>query len=291
MSSDLTHSNRQEEPSQKKSAGEILETEIREGVSALERSAGTLLVSGLSAGLDLGFSVLLMAIMWTRAQHLAEPVLEMLMANMYALGFIFVVVGRSELFTEQTTLAVLPVLDGQASIGALGRAWAIILSANLVGVSIFAGIAVMVAPHLGVASPAAFGHIASRVVSHTGSVIFFSAMLAGWLMGLLSWLVAAVRDTISQIAIVWIITSTIGFAGLHHVVLGSCEVLAGVFLNQGVTVGDFFHFLLWATLGNICGGVFFVAVIKYGHAKFGGSEAPPEMRPRYQYLRRNGRSR
>jgi formate/nitrite transporter FocA (FNT family) len=105
------------------------------------------------------------------------------------------------------------------------------------------------------------------VVAHTGGVIFSSAMLAGWLMGLLSWLVSAVRDTISQIAIVWLITTTIGFAGLHHVVLGTVEVLCGLFLHQAVTLREFGSFLIFATLGNIVGGVIFVALIKYGHAK------------------------
>ena len=92
-------------------------------------------------------------------------------------------------------------------------------------------------------------------------------MLAGWLMGLLSWLVAAGRDTISQIVMVGIITTVIGFAGLHHVILGTVETLAGVFAGQDVGLLDFGRFLLWTTLGNILGGSVFVCAIKYGHAK------------------------
>jgi formate/nitrite transporter FocA (FNT family) len=41
-------------------------------------------------------------------------------------GFLFVILGRSELFTEHTTLAVLPVLDGRASLRQLGRLWGLI---------------------------------------------------------------------------------------------------------------------------------------------------------------------
>ena len=85
-------------------------------------------------------------------------------------------------------------------------------------------------------------------------------------MGLLSWLVAASRDTISQIAIVWLIATVIGFAHLHHVVVGSVEVLAGVFAGSDVTMSDYGHFLLWTTLGNAIGGPFFVAFIKSGFA-------------------------
>ena len=63
-------------------------------------------------------------------------------------------------------------------------------------------------------------------------------------MGLLSWLVAAGRDTISQIVLVWVITTSIGFANVHHVVLGTVEVLAGVFAHQGVGAADFGRFLV-----------------------------------------------
>jgi len=64
-----------------------------------------------------------------------------------------------------------------------------------------------------------------------------------------------------------LITTAIGFARLHHVVVGSVEVLAGVFSGEGVTAGDFGQFLLYATLGNIAGGVVFVAFLKYGQAR------------------------
>jgi formate/nitrite transporter FocA (FNT family) len=97
-------------------------------------------------------------------------------------------------------------------------------------------------------------------------VILLSGIMAGWLMGLLSWLVAAGRDTISQIVLVWMITTAIGLAHFHHAIAGSVEVLAGVFAGEA-TLGDYGHFLLWTTLGNLIGGPIFVAMIKYGHAR------------------------
>ena len=70
------------------------------------------------------------------------PVVRLLVANMYAVGFIFVVLGRSELFTEQTTLAVLPVLGGRATVRELLRLWGVVYVANLIGAAAFAGLAV-----------------------------------------------------------------------------------------------------------------------------------------------------
>jgi formate/nitrite transporter FocA (FNT family) len=251
----------------KKASVQILREEIREGLNVFARSPSQLFYSGVSAGLDVGFSLFLMGVMRTLAQnHFSEAVTRILVAAMYSFGFIFVVLGRSELFTEQTTLAVLPVLNGDEKISSLGRLWGIVLLSNLIGAAIFAALIVVIAPALGVVDPDIFGDIAHRMVNHTGVVIFGSAVLAGWLMGLLSWLVTASRDTISQIVLVGLITWAIGIAGLHHVVAGAVEVLGGVFIGRGANMADFGKFLIWATLGNIVGGTVFVALIKYGHA-------------------------
>lgn len=266
MTSDLAARPLQEmEP--KKATRQILSHEITEGSTALERSSGGLFVSGLSAGLDIGFSLFLMAVARTlfTGTYPAATV-SFLVAGAYAIGFIFVVLGRSELFTEQTTLAVLPVLSGDAKPAALLRLWAIVFVANLLGTAAFAALAVAIGPALGVIERPVFGEIARQVVDHPSPAMFGSAVLAGWLMGLLSWLVAASRDTISQIVVVGIITSVIGLCRLHHVVVGSAEMLAGLFAGQYVTAAEYGRFLVVAALGNALGGSFFVAFIKYSHA-------------------------
>lgn len=266
MTSDLQPA-RSEEAEPKKPSLQILRHEIEEGRDALERPLDALFISGLSGGLDIGFSMFLMAVVWTLTEStFSDPVIKLLVANAYAVGFIFVVLGRSELFTEQTTLAILPVLNRRASLLALARLWAVVYVSNLLGAAAFAAVAVWVGPALGVIEPRAFGAIARPLVAHPGEVLFASAVLAGWLMGLLSWLVAASRDTISQLAVVWLIATVIGLARVPHVIVGTVEVLAGLYSGQGVTIADYGHFLLWVTLGNAVGGSFFVALIKYSYA-------------------------
>jgi len=261
------------ERSSQKTYHTILEQEITEGLRELRRPVAGLLISGLSAGLDISFSLFLIAVMMTLLRgQVSHPLQEMLSAAMYSIGFILVVLGRSELFTEHTTRAVYPVLHGRASLAHLLRLWAVIYISNLVGSAAFAKLAAVVGPALGVIEPAVLGDIARRVVDHPGWVIFLSALLAGWLMGLLSWLVSAARDTTSQVLLVGIITWSIGFARLHHTVVGSVEVLAGVFARQGVGLGDYGHFLLWTTFGNAVGGAVFVALFKYGHVIHGGAD-------------------
>lgn len=258
------------EPEAKKPYPQILKEEVAAGMSEMRRPALGLFFSGLSAGLDVGFSLLLMAVMRTLTKDSPRPLAEILVANMYAVGFIFVVLGRSELFTEHTSLAVLPVLRGKSTIGALLRLWSLVYVANVIGAALFAALVAWTAPMLGVIDPKAFGEIAHRLTDHTWLAIFIGGMFAGWLMGLLSWLVTAARDTISQIVIVWMITSAIGFAHLQHPIVGAVEVLASYFAHQSTTLGDFAKFLTWSTLGAAVGGTVFVAIVKFSHASRSG---------------------
>ena len=254
-----------------KSYADILGQQIREGLHELERPTDGLFLSGLSAGLDIGFGPLLMAVVITLAAgQLPDPVTEILMANLYAVGFVFVVMGRSELFTEHTTLAVLPVLDRQASVAALGRLWGVVYVANLIGGTAFAAFAVYVGPALGVIDVAAFGEIGLALTEHSLGPLAAGAVLAGWLMGLLSWLVAAARDTISRLFFVWIVAASIGIAHLPHSIAGTVEVLMALFSGAGVTPTDYLRFLVGSTIGNAVGGAFFVALLKYGHVVRGG---------------------
>lgn len=249
-----------------KSYRQILAEEINSGMREHGRSSSGLLISGLSAGLDLSFSLFLMAVAVTLVQgdpNNLGP--KLLTASLYSVGFIFVVVGRSELFTEHTTLAILPVLSGRTTVRSLLRLWILVYAGNLVGAALFAYLIAHLGPALGVADAHAFGHIAHELASQGTGAMIMSAVLAGWLMGLLSWLVTAARDTISQILIIWIVTFSIGFAKLPHCIVGTTEVLSGVFSAAGATGPQFLRFLLFTTLGNAAGGVIFVALIKYSH--------------------------
>lgn len=260
-----------------KSYRAILLRQIAQGERELERPTIGLMLSGLSAGLDVGFSVFLMAVMFTLVGDQFPPAAtEILLANLYSVGFIFVIIGRSELFTEHTTLAAFPVLARRAKLLALLRLWALIYLSNLVGAAIFAFLTTQIGSGLGVTSPQAYGHLAHLMVDHSGTMILLSGVLAGWLMGLLSWLMKAARETTSQLLIVWLVASAIGLGHLHHCIVGSVEVLSGLFAGQQVSLADFGHFLLWSTLGNAIGGVLFVSILKFSHSANPGKEAQEE---------------
>lgn len=250
-----------------KSSQVILGQQIMEGSLALKLSGLALFLSATSAGLDLGFSLLGVALIKTLTEGWTggELVPRILAALMYPIGYVFVILGRSELFTEHTTLAVLPVLNGQATVTRLARLWAIVYAGNVTGALLFAALFAHFGPSLHVVTEEVIVTLAHTLVDLHWSTIAVSGLLAGWLMGLLGWLVTASRDTVSQIVLIVLVTGLIGLGHLHHCIMGAAEVMAAVLVSDQITLGDFGHFLLWTTLGNAVGGVLFVALLKYSH--------------------------
>jgi formate-nitrite transporter family protein len=242
----------------------ILEAEILQAEEELKRPVRGLLVSGLLAGIGIGTSLFLMAVVVSGATGaLPEPVVALLVANALTVGFILVIMSRVDLFTEYTTIAILPVLTDRATLPELLRLWALVYLGNVVGAVAVAGFIAALGPALGVITPSAFGELARPMTRHGWLTTVASGLLAGWLMGVLSWLIAAARDTISQVFFIWVVTFTIGLGGLHHAITGVSEVAASLFAAQGTTLGDVGHFLLWTTLGNSAGGVLFAVLIRY----------------------------
>lgn len=173
-------------------------------------------------------------------------------------------------------MAILPVLDGRATLGELGRVWTVTYVANLVGCALFAGLIAVLGPSMEILSADAFGTLASALLPYSWWVIFLSGVIAGWLMGLVTWLSAASRDTVSRILFVIIVTTVIGSGPFHHSILGTTEILSAIFMGQEVTFREYGHFLLWTTAGNIVGGSVFVGLLNYGHVALAGEEQDVE---------------
>ena len=246
-----------------KSAEEIFHEQVQTGLAEHNRSPGGLLVSAIAAGLEVGFTLFLAGIVLTLFyDKLDSPALHIWLALAYPIGFIFVVIGRSELFTEHTTLAVIPVLNGSTNFLSLMKTWGLVFTGNLIGGYLMAFILTQIGPPMEIISIDSFNYLANKMVEVPWTLMLGSSIIAGWLMGLLSWLVTSSQETISRIVMVILVTFLIGMGGLHHSIVGSIEVFAGV-LTAGISANDYLHFQWWTTLGNIIGGVVFVSLIKF----------------------------
>ena len=261
--------NKKEGADQPKELNDILSEQIATSTHEYRRPNYRLFISSLSAGLEIGFSIFLMGTLYSLfSDQVSKDSLHLIMSIAYPIGFVFVIIGRSELFTEHTTLAILPVLNKNTSLKSLFVLWAIILTGNLIGGYMFSGILTYFTPEFGTITNEAFVHLAHKVIDFPLKLIFVSAVLAGWLMGLLSWLVASSQETISRLFMIILVTTTIGIGGLHHSIVGSIEVFTGLLIDPTITVMDYIAFEVTSVMGNAVGGVFFVGIIKYGQRSF-----------------------
>ncbi len=241
-----------------KSATEILETVVADGKNELDRANTGLAISGFAAGLNISFSAVALAIV---ASLTGGPGVAAYAA--YPLGFIIVILGRAQLFTENTVTPVTVVLAQARRLPNMLRLWAIVLFANVPGTLAFAA-----AAYYGELLPSGAFEILLQKVSEKMDYGFvfagIKAVFGGWLVALIAWLVAASQDTISQIFFVFALTALIPALGLTHCIAGSSEVLMAVFAGE-VSAGEYLaNFMLPTTFGNIVGGVFLVTLLNYG---------------------------
>ncbi|WP_232686874.1 formate/nitrite transporter family protein [Halobacterium zhouii] len=257
---------------------QILQAQIEEGLQTIDRPTSGQFLSGLSCGLDIGFGPFMMAAMYAvTAGTMVAAGTKILMSLMYTLGFMFVILGQSELFTEHTTLAVLPILEGERSLRDLGGLWGTVWVGNTIGGVVVALGAAYVGPALNLVPPSAFRHLGNTFIGLPVGGVFGGAVLAGWLMGLLSWILTAAGDTISRIAVIVATTFVIGFGHLPHCVAGNIEVLAAMFSGASISVVEWARFLSITTAGNALGGVVFVSLLKHAHVRRGGPETTFEI--------------
>lgn len=243
----------------------ILKDQLKMGFREYRRSNISLFLSAISAGLELGFSVLLMGILYTLFQpEVSASSLTLIVALGYPIGFVFVIIGRSELFTEETSLAMIPVLNGKVPLQELFRVWGTVITGNLLGGALIGLLITWIGIEHEIITAETFYHLGTTAVKGTSAVIFGSAVLAGWMMGLLGWLHSAVQDAMSRIVVVVVVTMIIGLADLHHCILGSAKVMMAWFSGGPIPASEYLQFMAFSVAGNISGGAFFVAMLKYG---------------------------
>jgi formate/nitrite transporter FocA (FNT family) len=231
-----------------------------QGEEELKRPWHALAVSGFAAGLSMGFSFLVMAMIWA---HLPETSWRLLLASPgYAMGFLIVILGRQQLFTESTLTAILPVLTRPAlgKLAAAARLWAVVLAANLAGTWLFA----WVLSHDGVFSKeiwAALLAITREAASASLYASVMKAIMAGWLIALMVWLLPGAGS--ARILIILILTTIVALGTMPHIIAGSVEAAWRVAIGEG-GMGEYLgHFLLPTFLGNTAGGVALTALLNH----------------------------
>lgn len=239
----------------------IHETIRAEGESELERRWWAILLSGLAAGLSISLSLIVQGEFHA---FVSDEAVRRLFAPLgYTAGFLVVVLGRQQLFTENTLTPILPLLHHRdlKTLGQVARLWSLVLTANVAGT--WAAAAALAYTH--VFEPRivdAFTEISRHTVEGPFSTTFARAVFAGWLIALMAWLLPAVRGARAHIVVV--MTYLVALGQFAHIVAGSVECAFLVFKGE-VSLADYAGaFFVPTLLGNIVGGTTLVAILNYG---------------------------
>jgi formate-nitrite transporter family protein len=184
----------------------------------------------------------------------------------YSVGFLIVILSRQQLFTENTLTAVLPVIARKqwAWCLVLGRLWAIVLGANLVGCLLFAAFLV----YSGALTPEISGtirEIGQDLMANAPAEMFVKGIVAGWLIAALVWMLPSAEGT--EIFVITLITYLIALGGFTHVVAGSAEALYLWLAGQSSLARVVFGFFLPTLAGNLAGGTLLFAVLSYAQVR------------------------
>jgi formate-nitrite transporter family protein len=238
----------------------IYEETRKEGLRRLSRPPLELAATALVGGFDVALGVVAFAL----AERTVDGTVRELVGSIaFGIGFVFIVVGRSELFTENFLIPVAG-LDhrNRGSWFKLGELWTLALVVNIVGGTLLALILTSrgVLPH---GTNGSLTTLADRIADRSTLPSFLSALIAGALMTVMTWFVEGAADSIGvRIVMAWLVGSLIALGAFNHAIVSTIELVFGMRLGADVDVSQLLANLGLSVAGNLVGGLMFVTFVR-----------------------------
>jgi formate-nitrite transporter family protein len=247
---------------------EIYERTKEEGERRLSRPFLELAATAFVAGADVVFGIIALAITHHLVAARFGPELGQLAgAVAFGVGFVFIVIGRSELFTENF-LVPLAGLEARsrASWYKLGELWTLSPIFNLVG----GGILILIVTSEGVL-PMGTGEAARETALQLDdrdvTAAFLSAVAAGALITLMTWLVEGTESMGIRVLSAWVVGSLLALGLFNHVIVVTLELFFGIRYGADVGYDDLLGNLGLAAVGNLLGGIGLVTLSRFSQAR------------------------
>ena len=245
----------------------VYKTILKEGDEELERSSSALFWSGLAAGLSMGFSMIAEGLLHT---YLPDAHWRPLVAKFgYSAGFLIVVLGRQQLFTENTLTPVLPLLqrkDARTGRNVL-RLWAVVLTANLLG-ALAVALVSSKTNAFDASVQASFAELGRKALEPGFWTILLRGIFAGWLIALMVWVLPFAET--ARVWVIILITYLVGLGNFSHIIAGAVETFATAAMGQAAWLHVLGGYLLPTLIGNMLGGITLVATLNHAQVVAGG---------------------
>ena len=252
----------------------IYERTKEEGQRRLTRPVAEEMSTALAAGFDITAGIVVMALLISLLQHhFGKPAAEVFGAVGFGVGFVFLIVGRGELFTENF-LVPIAGLDHEDNDRRpwrnLVKLWTISPVFNILG-----GLVMILILSVHSVLPYGAGEplveTAQRIHANGVLALFLSAVFAGALITAMTWFVEAQATMMPRVVIGWICGSILALGHFNHAIVVTLELIFGyrygAHFNWAFIPGNF----LLAAAGNLIGGVGLVTLNRLTQGKAGRS--------------------
>lgn len=248
---------------------EIYERAKQEGRRRLYLPPMEQVATGFIAGVTIIFGIVALGV----ATALIEPELgpgigKVAGALAFGIGLVFLIVGRSELFSENFFDPVVSAIDigGRRAWLRLLRLWGVTLVLNLVGGAVLLGV-LTVPGALPEESNRVLVGVAEEIVAKEWMATLARAVLAGALITLLSYMLKALTSVSGRILVAYMVGFFLAVGPFDHVVVTALHVLFGVWESGGVGYGDLAANIGLATVGNLLGGILLMTLTHAAQVK------------------------
>lgn len=248
----------------------VLEAIRKMGDEELERTPQALAWSGFAAGLSMGASLIVQGLLRAHLPNREwRPIVQQFG---YPFGFLMLVLGRQQLFTENTVTAIVPLLARRnwQTFRKVATLWSVVLVANMLGAHIVS----WALSNTNMFQPkvqAAFQEIALEASDVSFGTAILKGIVAGWLIAMMIWMISAVKS--GELAIIFLMTYVVGLGALTHIVAGSVEVLFLVWNGKEFWRSFAGEYATPTLIGNIMGGVSLVTLVNHAQV-IAGSQNP-----------------
>jgi formate/nitrite transporter len=250
------------------------------GAAKASRDEIALIILGLLAGAFVAFGAMFMTVVMTGADALPMGVARLLGGLVFSLGLVLVIVGGAELFTGDS-LMIVACASRRISIGSLLRAWSLVYVGN-VGGAIGTAALVFLAGQYGLGG-GAVGKTALAIALAKASLptiqLFFLSVLCNVLVCLAVWMSFGARSAADKVLVIVPPIAAFVTAGFEHSIANLYFLPYGLAIKawggpdfwasiaqtaadySALTVGNAFHNIVVATIGNLIGGSLMVGAV------------------------------
>jgi formate/nitrite transporter FocA (FNT family) len=249
---------------------EIFERTRIEGERRLSRPLLELASTAAAAGIDVAFGIVALGTITALfAKRFGTDVGQFFGAIGFGTGFVFIVVGRSELFTENFLVPLAALRRERASWVKLGELWTVSPVLNILGGALLI-VAVTAHGVLPRGTGRALVGVAGRADAKSFLAAFLSAIAAGALITLMTWMVEGQESMGVRVAVAWVVGALVTLGGFNHVIVSTLELLIGIRYGASIGWDRFFAGFGTALLGNMIGGIGLVTLTRFSQARGAG---------------------